>query len=146
MALVDIGAVSRATGLAPSALRYYEEHGLVHSVARKGLRRQYEPEVVDRLAVVLLCRDAGFTLAETAALLATRGHPGWKDLVRRKRDETRRQAADLERIADGLDHALRCPNPDVLQCRHFRAELAATLAAHGRGDAGPTGDDEVQAG
>jgi DNA-binding transcriptional MerR regulator len=146
MALVDIGAVSRATGLAPSALRYYEEHGLLHSVARKGLRRQYEPEVVDRLAVILLCRDTGFTLAETAALLATRGDPGWKDLVRRKLDQTRRQAADLQRIAEGLDHALDCPNPNVLQCRHFRAELATTLAAHRSGSTGPSRPGEARSG
>jgi DNA-binding transcriptional MerR regulator len=131
-ALLDIGAVSRATGLAPSALRYYEEHGLIRSTARKGLRRQYDPEVLDRLAVILLCRDTGFTLAETAELLATRGDPKWKELVGRKLEETRRQAAALERVADGLEHALRCPSPNVLQCAHFRAELRATLESRGQ--------------
>jgi DNA-binding transcriptional MerR regulator len=127
MALLDIGTVSQATGLAPSALRYYEEHGLIGSVARKGLRRQYDPDVVDRLAVILLCRETGFTLAETAELLATRGRPAWKELVGRKLEETRRQAAALDRVADGLEHALRCPSPNVLRCVHFRAALRATL-------------------
>jgi DNA-binding transcriptional MerR regulator len=122
-ARLDIGEVRRRTGLSASALRFYEERGLIHSVAREGLRRQYKPDVIDELAVIVLCRDAGFTLAEISALLATRGDVRWKAIATRKRDELRAQAARLERLAEQLDHALECPSRNVLRCEHFRAVL-----------------------
>ena len=49
MKLLDIGEVSARTGLPASALRYYEEIGLISSVSRHGLRRQFAPEAVLQL-------------------------------------------------------------------------------------------------
>ncbi len=132
--LLDIGEVAERTGLAPSTLRYYEDRGLIEPAARRGLRRQYRPEVVARLAVVVLCQESRFTLAETRQVLATRGEPGWRQLVARKLEEVRAQITTLEQAADGLAHALDCPSPDVLQCRHFRAHLARVLPARRPGE------------
>ena len=129
-ALLDIGEVSRASGISPSALRFYEDKGLVDSATRKGLRRQYRPDVLERLAVIIMCQRAGFSLAEIDAVLATRGENDWKDLVSRKLHETRAHIAALARTAEGLEHALGCPSPNVLRCTHFRAELARTLDEH----------------
>jgi DNA-binding transcriptional MerR regulator len=128
LSLLDIGEVSARSGLAASALRYYEQEHLIASVERKGLRRQYDPDVLTTLAVVAMCRDAGFTLEEIKALLATRGGAkAWKSFAERKRDELRAQAARLGSMADQLDHALRCPSPNVFDCEHFRAALAEVL-------------------
>ena len=135
MALIDIGEVCRATGVAPSALRFYEDRGLITSAARRGLRRQYDEDVLDRLALILMCQKAGFTLAEIDAVLGTGGGPAWKALARRKLLDTEAQIATLERIADGLRHALECPSPNVLRCAHFRAELERTLVEHRAGTA-----------
>jgi DNA-binding transcriptional MerR regulator len=124
---LDIGDVAARSGMAPSALRYYEREDLIVSSARKGLRRQYGAEVMTTLAVIALCQRAGFTLHEIKALLDTGGDTGWKRLAARKRDELREQAAHLNTVADQLDHALGCPSPNVFDCEHFRAALRAAL-------------------
>jgi DNA-binding transcriptional MerR regulator len=125
--LLDIGEVAARSGIAASALRFYEREEIIESVDRKGLRRQFRPEVLTTLAVVALCRQAGFSLDEIKALLATRGRPAWKAFAARKRDQLRAQAAHLDAMADQLDHALGCPSPNVFDCEHFRAALDDVL-------------------
>ena len=122
-----VAKVAARTGLAASALRYYEREQIIESADRKGLRRQYGPEVLDTLAVVAMCRRAGFSLSEIKLLLATRGRSEWKIFATRKRDELRAQVDHLGTIANQLDHALRCPSPNVFDCEHFRARLRAAL-------------------
>ena len=125
--LLDIGEVVECSGMAASALRFYEREQIIASVDRKGLRRQFGPEVLTTLGVVAICRRAGFTLEEIKALLATGGRPTWKAFVAQKRDELRVQAEDLGTIADQLDHALGCPSANVFDCEHFRAALQDAL-------------------
>jgi DNA-binding transcriptional MerR regulator len=125
--LLDIGEVALRSGMAPSALRYYEREQIIASVERKGLRRQFRGDVLTTLAVVAICRQAAFSLDEIKRLLATGGRPGWKDFAAHKRDQLRAQAAHLDAIADQLDHALGCPSPNVFDCGHFRAALADAL-------------------
>ena len=126
--LLDIGEVAARTGLAASALRFYEREQIIASAERKGLRRQYGPDVLDTLAVVAMCRRAGFSLSEIKLLLATGGRSSeWKTFAARKRDELRVQVEHLGTIAEQLDHALRCPSPNVFDCEHFRARLREAL-------------------
>jgi DNA-binding transcriptional MerR regulator len=122
--LLDIGEVSRRTGLAPSALRYYEAEGLISSRARCGLRRQYDAAALERLAVIRVFSRAGFRLAEIKQLLATGGDTSWKALGRAKHAELGRQIAHLTAVRDELEHALQCPSPNLFQCPHFRRALA----------------------
>src|SRR5215469_16970378 len=93
--LLDIGDVASRSGMAPSALRYYESEGIIASVDRKGLRRQFRPDVLTTLAVIAMCQQAGFTLDEIKLVLATAGGPSWKAFAARKRDELRAQAEHL---------------------------------------------------
>jgi DNA-binding transcriptional MerR regulator len=125
--LLDIGDVATRSGMPPSTLRYYEREGLIESAERKGLRRQYDAGVLDTLAVVALCRQAGFSLAEIQRLLATGGDPGWKDLAARKRDELRARVEHLATVADRLDHAMTCPSSNLFECGHFKAALQEAL-------------------
>jgi DNA-binding transcriptional MerR regulator len=125
--LLDIAEVAARSGMAPSALRYYERERLIESAERRGLRRQYRSGVLDTLAVIAICRRAGFTLAEIKALLATGGERSWKELAAAKRDELRAQIRHLTLTADQLDHALGCPSPNVFACVHFRAALRDAL-------------------
>jgi DNA-binding transcriptional MerR regulator len=122
--LLDIGEVSRRTGLAPSALRYYEAEGLIRSRTRSGLRRPFDAAALERLAVIRRFRHAGFRLAEIKQLLATEGDPSWKALGRTKHAELGRQIAHLTAVRDALEHALQCPSPNLFQCPHFRRSLA----------------------
>jgi DNA-binding transcriptional MerR regulator len=139
VALLDIGEVAARSGMAPSALRYYESEQIIASVDRKGLRRQFQPDVLTTLAVVAMCREAGFTLEEIKLVLATGGGPSWKSFAAHKRDQLRARAEHLGTVADQLDHALRCPSPNVFDCEHFRAALAAALPVRGDVDRPPAG-------
>ncbi len=136
--LLDIGEVRARTGLPASTLHYYERHGLITSAGRAGLRRQYDESTIERLAVIVLCQQAGFRLEEIARLLATGGEPAWKDLVRAKQAEVQDQMRTLEAIERGLGHALGCPSDNVFRCQHFRAELDAVLPVE-RKASRPTG-------
>ena len=132
--LVDIGEVAARSGMAPSTLRFYEREHIIASVDRKGLRRQFRPDVFTTLAVVAMCRQAGFTLEEIKLVLATGGRSSWKAFATRKRDQLLAQAEHLGTIAEQLDHALRCPSPNVFDCEHFRAALARALPVRGDTD------------
>jgi DNA-binding transcriptional MerR regulator len=62
--------VARRAGVRPSALRYYEELGLITASSRAGGRRQYDDGVLRRLHVIAFAKESGFTLAEIRALLS----------------------------------------------------------------------------
>jgi len=66
---MTIGELAEQAGVATSAIRYYEERGLLRADARLSGRRRYEPEALHRLAVILLCREAGFSLDEIGDML-----------------------------------------------------------------------------
>ena len=59
---MDIGEVSRRSGIPASTLRFYEEKGLIASGGRRGLRRLFDSGVLDRLALIALGSAAGFSL------------------------------------------------------------------------------------
>jgi DNA-binding transcriptional MerR regulator len=125
--LLDIGEVAVLSGMASSALRYYERLGIIACDDRKGLRRQYHPEILSTLAMIALCQRAGFSLAEIKALLATGGGADWKVLAARKRDELRGKARHLVLLADQIDHALGCRRANAFDCEHFQAALHRAL-------------------
>src|SRR3954465_1593941 len=72
---LDIVEVAKRTGVPASTLRYYEEKKLIASVGRRGLRRLFEPGVVERLALIALGRAAGFSLDEIATMFTPDGRP-----------------------------------------------------------------------
>lgn len=118
---LDIGEVVRASGVPPSTLRFYEEKGLIRSIGRAGLRRQFDASVLERLGLIALGRAARFSLREIAAMLTPHGPP------RIDRSTLTRKAADLERtirgltaLRDGLRHAAACRAQSHMQCPTFR--------------------------
>jgi DNA-binding transcriptional MerR regulator len=125
--LIDGGDVTRLSGMPASTLHYYERRGLITAVGRHGLRRQYAPDVIDRLAVIALCQRAGFNLDEIDDLLATSGAPAWKDLVRVKLADIRSRIEAMLEIEQGLEHVLQCKSENIMRCEHFRGALHAAL-------------------
>jgi DNA-binding transcriptional MerR regulator len=129
MALIDIAEAARRTGLPASTLRYYEEKGLIASVARRGRRRRFEPSVLDRLALIALAQASGFSLAEIGETFLA-GDSLRIDRARllAKADELDRKIGRLKLVRDGLRHAAACPEPNQLECPRFRSalKLAAT--------------------
>jgi DNA-binding transcriptional MerR regulator len=131
--LLHIGEVARRSGLRPSALRFYEESGLLRPAARVGGRRRYEPSVLQRLAVIRLLADAGFTIQEMAALL--RGGAGrrrWRPLAERKLRDVEARFAEIQEASRLLQLALACGCESLEGC----AAVSARYGIH-RGDARP---------
>jgi DNA-binding transcriptional MerR regulator len=133
-ALMPIGELARRTGVATSALRYYERIGLLPPAERSGQRRRYPPSSAERVALVRLYQDAGFTLAEIGRLVAATsgGRRDWNQLAERKITELDARIADAQRAKKLIRHALRCPHRDLLTCPNFRSALEAQLNAPGR--------------
>src|SRR3546814_15532563 len=67
---LDIAEVAQRSGVPASALRYYEEKGLIASIGRRGLRRLFEPGVLEQLALIGVGRAAGFSLDEIGGRFA----------------------------------------------------------------------------
>ena len=132
--LLPIGALARRTGVATSALRYYERLGLLSPAARPGRRRHYTVSSAERVALIRLYQDAGFTLEEIGRMLASgsQGRRGWGDLAERKIAELDARIADAKRAQKLIQHALECPHRDLLSCPNFRSTLEAHLDALGR--------------
>lgn len=131
MQVLDIVEVARRSGTPASTLRFYEEKGLIRSIGRRGLRRLFEPGVLQQLALVALGRAAGFSLDEIAAMFT----PDGKTRIRRDRltakaDELDRMIRKLTAMRDGLRHAAACPAPSHMECPTFLRMLR--LAGAGR--------------
>ncbi|MDQ2701391.1 MAG: helix-turn-helix domain-containing protein [Pseudomonadota bacterium] len=123
---MDIATVAKRSGVPASALRYYEEKGLIASVGRHGLRRVFAPDVLERLALIALGRSAGFSLDEIARMFAPDGRPRIdRRLLASKADELDRTIHRLGALRDGLRHAAICPAPSHMECPTFRKLLAA---------------------
>jgi DNA-binding transcriptional MerR regulator len=118
---LDINEVAKRSGLPASALRFYEEKGLVASVGRRGLRRLFDPKVLERLALIALGRSAGFSLDEMAKMFAPDGQPKIdRRVLARKAKELDVTIRKMSAMRDGLRHAAACPAPSHMECPTFR--------------------------
>jgi DNA-binding transcriptional MerR regulator len=127
--LVPIGEMARRTGVATSALRYYERIGLLPPAERAGQRRHYPPSAAERVALIRLYQDAGFRLEEIGRMVAAKsqGRRGWGDLAERKIAELDARIADAQQARTLIKHALECPHDDLLTCPSFRSVLESRL-------------------
>ncbi|MAG68336.1 MAG: helix-turn-helix domain-containing protein [Pseudomonas sp.] len=131
---MDINEVSKASGLPASTLRYYEEKGLIKSIGRRGLRRAFQPRVVQQLALIALGRAAGFSLDEIAQMFSPDGRPEIdREQLSNRADALDRKIRQLSNLRDGLRHAAACSAPNHLECPKFcRLMDAAAMAAKGK--------------
>lgn len=126
MELMDIREVAERSGVPPSTLRYYEEVGLIRSIGRHGLRRQFDADVLLKLSLIELGKTAGFSLSEIAGMFGKDDRPDIpRDQLRAKADDLQRQMLDLRMLRDALRHVAECPAPSHLECPTFRKLLKA---------------------
>lgn len=123
---MDIGEVSARSGLASSTLRYYEEQGLIAPIGRHGLRRQYDGNILERLALITLGRAAGFSLREIKTVFSPAGNIEIdREMLDAKADELDTLIGQLKGMRDGLRHAAKCPEERHMDCPSFRRILKA---------------------
>jgi DNA-binding transcriptional MerR regulator len=130
MQQLTIGELAGHTGVATSALRYWEQLGLLPAPARVSGRRRYPQSTVGLVGEILVLRDVGFTLREVKAFLAARspGVDGWRDLYRRKLAELDHRIAQAQVARTAIAHGLACPHEDIHDCPNFQRGTAALLA------------------
>lgn len=122
--LYDITEVAKETGIAASALRYYEGKGLIRSIGRHGLRRLFDKSIFDRLAFITLGRAAGFSLQDIAAMTQVSGRPQIdRQALSDKADEINTAIKRLTAMRNGLRHAAKCKETDHFECPTFRRLL-----------------------
>jgi DNA-binding transcriptional MerR regulator len=119
MKIMDIAEVSRASRLPASTLRFYEEKGLIQSNGRNGLRRLFDANVIERLALISLGRSAGFSLDEIREMFTPEGPEIDRALLLAKADELDKKIKELTAMRDGLRHAAVCPAPNHFECPKF---------------------------
>lgn len=121
MKFLDIGEVAEKSGNRPSALRHYEEAGLISSVSRHGLRRQFAPEVLLQLKLISMGKSAGFSLSEIAGMFGKNGMPDLpRAVLHAKAEEIDHKIRELTALRDTLRHVADCPAPSHMECPTFR--------------------------
>jgi len=121
--VLTIGEVARRSGVASSALRFYEERGLIVSVRAGSGHRRYPRSVLRRIAFIVFAQRIGLTLeeigAELAKLPADRS-PTRQDWARLSGAWTKRvdqMIAQLQRLRDGLTQCIGCGCLSIDKCR-----------------------------
>jgi DNA-binding transcriptional MerR regulator len=126
---MDITEVAQRSGVPASTLRFYEEKRLIASIGRRGLRRLFSPDVLERLALIALGRAAGFSLDEIASMFAPDGRPRInRQMLAAKAEELDATIRGLTAMRDGLRHAARCPAPSHMECPTFRRLVRAAAS------------------
>lgn len=120
---LTIGALSERTGLAASALRYYEDQGLITSTRSAGGQRRYRRDTIRRVSFVRIAQQVGLTLDEISEALSslpqnrTPDRQDWERLSRSWRPRLDARIAMLERVRDRLDGCIGCGCLSLDVCR-----------------------------
>lgn len=118
---LDIGEVAKLSGFSAATLRYYEQRGLIKAVARKGLRRQYDGAVLEKLTLISLGRLANLSLDEIADMFGEKSQLEInRAKLRLKAQEVDEQITRLKATRDSLLHVAECPAEHHLQCPKFQ--------------------------
>lgn len=132
-----IGALARRTGLAVSAIRYYEAQGLIAPWRNAGGQRRYQRADIRRLSFVMIAQQFGLTLPEIREVLS--GLPGnrtptpqdWKDISQTLRARLDQRIDTLMRLRDNLDGCIGCGCLSLPKCALYNPQDRAK--SHGSG-------------
>ena len=137
MAGLTIGQVAERTGAATSALRYWEDLGLISSVRTTGNQRRYERATIRRVSFIRAAQRVGLSLDEIGAALATLPDgrtptaTDWARLSRAWRGRLDEQIRRIEKLRDQLDSCIGCGCLSLRTCALNNP--SDVLAEHGRG-------------
>ncbi len=135
--LLSIGEVARRAGVATSALRFYEQQGLVRGERTAGGQRRYPRSVLRRLAFIRAAQNVGLSLAEIRTALAalpdarTPTTADWARLSRTWQARLDEQIAGLIALRDGLSSCIGCGCLSLRRCALSNANDLAGAAGPG---------------
>lgn len=135
--LVTIGWIAQRSGIAASALRFYEARGLIESVRHDSGHRRYPRSVLRRVAIIVFAQKIGLSLDEVAAELAhlprdrVPAGEDWKRLTRRWKKRIEQRIAQLQALNIGLDECIGCGCLSMKKCLLSNPEDRAGLNGPG---------------
>jgi DNA-binding transcriptional MerR regulator len=124
--LLSIGELSDRTGVPTTALRYYDDLGLVRPAARAAGRRRYTESAVRDVGVILFFREIGFSLAEIGRFVAGERQTQ-REMIDHKLAELSEQQHRIEVARTALEHGRRCPASDPMKCSRFWSIIEGRL-------------------
>ena len=134
---VSIGYLAKRTGIAVSALRYYEAQGLLHPERNAGGQRRFLRADIRRVSFILIAQQFGFTLpkiVETLSALPERRTPtkaDWANISRQFKSALDEKINTLTKLRDNLDSCIGCGCLSLEKCKLYNPEDRA--ASHGTG-------------
>jgi MerR family redox-sensitive transcriptional activator SoxR len=145
---LTIGELAKRAGVATSALRFYEDRGLITSERTSGNQRRYPRATLRRVSLIRAAQEIGLTLGEVAVALETLPHQGtptkrdWERLSRSWRARLDNQIAELEALRDELTDCIGCGCLSLKSCAIFNPSDAISKKGSGPryllGDERPT--------
>jgi len=136
---LSIGDLAARSGVAPSALRFYESEGLISAERTSGNQRRYARSTLRRIAFVRAAQKVGLSLDEIREALATLPEgrtptrADWAQLSRRWQDLLSERIAELERLRDDLTGCIGCGCLSLQRCRLYNpGDRAATYGPGAR--------------
>ncbi len=136
-ATLTVGDVADRVGLAPSAVRYYDERGLIRSVRTTGGQRRFGRDTIRRLAFISAAQQVGKTLDQIADALETLPdertptHDDWAAIATSWRPGLDEQIARLEALRDKLDGCIGCGCLSLERCALWNPDDAAATLGDG---------------
>jgi MerR family transcriptional regulator, redox-sensitive transcriptional activator SoxR len=134
---LTIGEVAGRSGVATSALRFYEAQGLIAAHRTSGNQRRYDRAILRRIAVIQAGRAAGVPLERIRAALATLPDDrtptrrDWERLSRRWRDDLDRQITTLQALRDRLTTCIGCGCLSIDACELLNPDDEAAASGPG---------------
>ncbi|UZD92302.1 redox-sensitive transcriptional activator SoxR [Cognatishimia activa] len=134
---LSIGQISDRTGLAPSAIRYYEDESLVAPFRNAGGQRRYERADIRRLSFIMIAQQLGFSIKQIKAALAslpdnrTPTKADWTRLSKQFRDDLEARIAQMEALRDKLDGCIGCGCLSLKACKLYNPQDRIKTKGHG---------------
>jgi MerR family redox-sensitive transcriptional activator SoxR len=126
--MLAIGDVAERTGLAISAIRFYETKGLVKPIRNSGGQRRFPRSAIRRLSFIMIAQQLGLSIAEIEQALAslpegrTPTAKDWQRISKGIRQQVTLQIAALEKIRDNLDGCIGCGCLSLKNCALYNAD------------------------
>ena len=138
--LLTVGEVARRAGIATSAVRFYEDQGLISSVRTAGNQRRYPRYVLRRIGIITAARRFGIPLAEVAQVfdsLPENRMPGktdWRRISKRWHERLEVRRRELERLEEELVGCIGCGCLSLNTCRVLNPDDQLSSEGLARGD------------
>lgn len=125
---LTIGQLAERSGVATSALRFYESKGLIASIRTNGNQRRYLPAMLRRIAIIQIAQSVGFTLEEIIHELSglpmntTAGKRDWDKVARKWQKDLDRKIARIQSLKENISSCIGCGCLSMKKCHLLNPE------------------------